>query len=147
MTRALGACGLGMRVAVACGLLLMLGCDELGNPSTGVVFDDHGVQLRSQMRTAPAEAAENLTAGLPQDALDYADDQAPIGGYVALVRVDITGLPEQPGSDFLLETVFALGNGQRVARRWTADGGSSTHLALFALPDRPLQLVTHLPKL
>ena len=102
-----------MRVAVACGLLLTLGCDELGNPSTGVVFDDHGVQLRSQMRSAPAEAAEHLTAGLPQDALDYADDQAPIGGYVALVRVDITGLPEQPGSEFLLASARARGGSPR----------------------------------
>jgi len=123
-----------------------LGCDELGNPETGAVVEEYGVRLSSQMRTLPARRASEWVASLPRDAIEYSDGRLEIGGYVALVRVRITGVAQPPGAHLLLETLFRLEDGRRVVRRWPIDTARVSHLALFALPSRPLQMVTHLAK-
>jgi len=123
-----------------------LGCDELGNPETGAVIEEYGVRLSSQMRTLPARRASELVASLPRGAIEHSDGRLELGGYVALVRVRITGVAQRPGARLLLETLFRLEDGRRVARRWPVEADRTTHLALFALPNRPLESVTHLAK-
>jgi hypothetical protein len=134
-----------LALAVALGVAPSFGCDELGNPAPGSVVKEGGVRLRSRLRLAPASELEELLTGFGPGALEFSE-RVPINGYAALVEVEITGVPPRPGARIVLETLFAFEDGRRIARRWSVDGGRSTHVALFAVSGRPIEMITHLPK-
>lgn len=129
-----------------CALLLLVGCDQLGNPRQFATeptkwSDGNGLVVTTTRSFRDEKTIRRLAAGGLEE-LDYADSSIGPSQTLTLVSVEPLSLRVTGRPRVALVTTFRLSNGERLKRRWSAPASSSRWSAAFALPEPPEVAVT-----
>lgn len=127
-------------------LVLLMGCDQLGNPkqfTTGpTAWKDENGHLVTTTRSFKDEKTIRRLVSEGMEDLDYADPSIGPSQTLSIVIVAARGLRVPRRNRVRLVTIFKLEGRPPIIRKWTASAASRRWSAAFALPDPPLSAVT-----
>ncbi len=132
--------------ALLAALLLLGGCDQLGNPkqfSTGPTpwKNQHG-QLVTSTRSFRNENTIRRLVSEGMEHLDYTDPSIGPSQTLTIVVVEPRALRPMRGHRVKLATIFKLSGRPPITREWDAPASSRRWSAAFALPAPPEGAIT-----
>ena len=134
------------RWACAAAVLLVAGCDQLGNPkqfATGPTrWKDAQGQLTTTTRSFNNENTIRRLVSEGMEDFDYADPSIGPSQALTIVVVVPHTLRASRRREVKLVTTFKLRGRAAIVRKWTAPMSSRKWSAAFALPEPPVGAVT-----
>ena len=125
-------------------LLLLLGCEELGNPQ-GTVWNDVGLGLLgTEYQSVPMSEAQPFVSQINPASLSHLDSTAPNTVAVCLVRVRARWRASALPRRLTLATDFHMADGSVVRRAWTVASKHGQWAGVFSLQGPPIRVETNL---